>query len=130
VLLGEALQHRRLLRAFAAAAYREVFAANHDLAAVDAGEATDVPVREEAVVGVVEVLAAEHADFCERARVDELGDAFANGETTRVVLPFDALFAAHAQRPLAALRDLSDSLFPTHLLSPQHVTAGPWHRAT
>src|SRR6185437_600916 len=76
----------------------------------DTGEAHDVGRRcdDFQCRSVVLALPGEGADFPERALVDELGHALADGETAALVMLADRLRAAQRHRLAAALPELLD----------------------
>src|SRR5262249_51135103 len=100
-----------------AAAHREVVAADDDRAAIDFPAAEDeIGGRERLqIVGrVVGGLAGDLADLVKRARIDELGDAFADRHAAARVLAF------YAPGPAELLRHRFTPPQLVHLRLPGH----------
>jgi hypothetical protein len=99
-----------------AASNREVVAAHHDAPAVDRPRAGDDVGRREVdeLIAFVGREPGQGADLVERAGIEQPLEAFANGESSLIVLPLDAFFAAHPARELLATADLFEFRFPGH----------------
>ena len=101
-----------------AAAHGEIVAEDDHRTAVDPAAAEHAVARDEVdhvAVFVVLRLAGDAAELVERAGVEDLVDALADGEPAAGMLAIDALLAAHLPGDALALRKLVQFLLPADL---------------
>ena len=104
-----------------AATHGEIVADHHHGAAVDLAAAEHaIGGRQllELAVLVIFAYAGDRADLMEAFGIDQLVDAFADGEPALVALPLDLLNAAHLARECFAPSEVVEFGLPSHSSPP------------
>jgi hypothetical protein len=98
------------------AANGEILTPDGHLAAINLRQSTDVGVGPKLSVPSCWYAAGQLAYFLERARIDQLGDPFANRHPPSLVVSGDALLSTQRQGQFSATPYLLDLWFPSHFL--------------